>query len=266
MESQKSFTLIIVRHGEGFHNLHTLSREELEFTNDEHPRTLNSCLTEKGLLQASLLGERLKDERFDVAITSDLKRATQTAEAIMKRNESIDRLKTWKIVRERCLGEFEGDVDLHRSLRIVEKAVKGRDSLTFRPPGGESVHDLRDRILHFLQDLQNEVIKIPSKCPTILVSSHGLFMDELYHLISEKEYSKNIPKECPGYQNTGVAKYVFCITNKNETQISINHVECPIRSCAIHLKDQDEKYEFCRGGCHGIPDEQVIKEMNDQPR
>ena len=52
----------------------------------------------------------------------------------MKRNESIDKLKTWKTVRERCLGEFEGDVDLHRSLRIVENAVKDRDSLTFRPP------------------------------------------------------------------------------------------------------------------------------------
>jgi len=266
MESQKSFTLVIVRHGEGFHNLHTLSKSELEFTNDEHPRTLNSCLTEKGLLQASLLGERLKDEKFDVAITSDLKRATQTAELIMKRNESIDRLKTWKTVRERCLGEFEGDVDLHRSLRIVENAVKDRDSLTFRPPGGESVHDLRGRMLHFLQELQNEAIKISSKSPTILVSSHGLFMDELYHVLSEKEYSRNIPEKCPGYQNTGVAKYLFSITTKNDSDISVNHVECPIRSCAIHLKDKDEKYEFCRGGCHGIPDEQVIKEMNDQPR
>jgi len=197
MESQKTITLIIVRHGEGFHNLHTISRNELEFTNDEHPRTLNSCLTEKGLLQASLLGERLKDMKFDAAITSDLKRATQTAKAIMKRNESIDTLKTWKTVRERCVGEFEGDVDLCRSLRIVENAVKDRDSLTFRPPNGESVHDLRDRILNFLQNLQNEAIKIPSKSPSILVSSHGLFMDELYHVISQKEYSKDIPKECP---------------------------------------------------------------------
>ena len=70
------------------------------------------------------MAERLKDIKFDVAITSDLKRAKQTAESIKNKNESIDQLVTWKIVRERCLGEFEGDVDLHRSLRIVENSVK----------------------------------------------------------------------------------------------------------------------------------------------
>ena len=266
MKSQKQFTLIIVRHGEGYHNLHTLSRDELEFTNDEHLKTLNSSLTEKGSMQANLLGERLKDIKFDFAITSDLKRATQTAEAIMQKNESIKKLNTWRIVRERCLGEFEGEVDLHRSLRIVENAVKDRDSLTFRPPGGESVYDLRCRMNQFLQDLTKTALNISSNCPIILVSSHGLYMDELYHVISQKEYGKNIPKECPGYQNTGMAKYEFTITVKDEKEIIIDKVECPIRSCALHLKGHDEKYEFCRGGCCGILDERVIKEMNDQPR
>merc|ERR1712038_1190065 len=54
-------------------------------------------------MQANLLGERLKDIKFNFTITSDLKRASQTAEAIMKKNESVKNLNTWKIVRERCL-------------------------------------------------------------------------------------------------------------------------------------------------------------------
>ena len=177
MESQKQFTLIIVRHGEGYHNLHTLSRDELEFTNDEHLRTLNSSLTEKGLMQANFLGERLKDIKFDFAITSDLKRASQTAEAIMQKNESIKKLTKWRIVRERCLGEFEGEVDLHRSLRIVENAVKDRDSLTFRPPGGESVYDLRCRMNQFLQDLPKTAMKISSNCPIIIMFFPSTFSD-----------------------------------------------------------------------------------------
>ena len=48
MESQKQFTLIIVRHGEGYHNLHTLSRDELVFTNDEHLKTLAHLWKEYG--------------------------------------------------------------------------------------------------------------------------------------------------------------------------------------------------------------------------
>ena len=43
-----------------------------------------------------------------------------------------------------------------------------------------------------------------------------------------------------------MAKYEFTITVKNDTEIIIDKVECPIRSCALHLKGHDEKYEFCR--------------------
>ena len=263
MQLKKSFTLIIVRHGQGFHNLGTLSRDKLEFTNDEQLRTLNSCLTEKGLMQAGLVADRLKDTKFDLAITSDLKRAMQTGEAIMKKNDSITALTTWKIVRERCLGDFEAEAELHRPLRKVENAVEDRNSLTFRPPNGESVFDLRSRIFQFIQDLQNEALKIPTNSPVILVSSHGLFMDELYRVISEKECGKSLPKEMPGYQNTGIAKYEFITNIENDTELSLDNVECPVRSCAIHLKGHDETFEFCQGGCHGILDDQILIEMNN---
>ena len=60
---------------------------------------------------------RLKNTKFDLAITSDLKRAMQTAEAIQKKNNSIDELVCWKIVRERCLGDFEGVHEHYIALR-----------------------------------------------------------------------------------------------------------------------------------------------------
>ena len=56
--TKKTFGIIIVRHGQGFHNLGIYSRDELVFTNDDKFSTLNSSLTEKGLMQANLVADR----------------------------------------------------------------------------------------------------------------------------------------------------------------------------------------------------------------
>ena len=79
-------------------------------------------------------------------------------------------------------------------LRTVENAVADRDYLTWRPPKGESVVDLRNRIKEFLQEIQKEALKLPSDSPVILISSHGLFMDELYYVTSTSGYGQTLPK------------------------------------------------------------------------
>ena len=262
----KTFDMIVVRHGEGFHNLGTHTRNELEFTNDDRPKTINSSLTKKGLLQANLVADRLKDTAFDLAITSDLKRATQTAEAIEKSNDSIKELVTWRLVRERCLGDFEGVQEVYKALRIVENAVSDRDYLTWRPPNGESVQDLRQRITSFLQEVQKAALSIPVDSPSILVSTHGLFMDELYYVISNGEYGKSLPMEMPGYQNTGIAHYKLTSIQGNVTAPILKRVDCLIRSCANHLENHDAQYKFCRGGCHGTEDDENLRNMDEQPR
>ena len=96
-------------------------------------------------------------------------------------------------------------------LRTVENAVADRDYLTWRPPKGESVFDLRNRIKEFLQKIQKEALKLASDSPVILVSSHGLFMDELYYVTSTSGYGQTLPKKMPGYQNTGIAEYIFTV-------------------------------------------------------
>lgn len=63
-------------------------------------------LNEVGKEQALITGEKIKDEKIDIIITSPLKRARETAEIINKQfNVEIvedDRL------MERCYGDFEG--------------------------------------------------------------------------------------------------------------------------------------------------------------
>ena len=149
---RKWFTLILVRHGQGRHNLDGFTKDELEFTNDDLPRTVDEPLTETGLKQARLVGERLARTRIDLAISSDLKRARQTGEAIVERNDTVDELVEWRVVRERPIGDFEGHREVLTALFTVEQAVKDKELLTWRPPGGgESVVDLRNRAREFLR-------------------------------------------------------------------------------------------------------------------
>ena len=98
---------------------------------------------------AGLVAARLSTTRIDLAISSDLKRARQTGEAIVAANNSVDELLEWDVVRERRVGR---GLDLLAALLTVEQAVEDREYLTWRPPGGgESVVDLRNRAREFLR-------------------------------------------------------------------------------------------------------------------
>ena len=61
----------------------------------------------------------------------------------MAANDSVEELLEWRVVRERCFGDFEGVRKVVHAMRTVEDAVGDREELTWRPPRGESVVDLR---------------------------------------------------------------------------------------------------------------------------
>ena len=189
-----------------------------------------------------------------MAISSDLKRAKQTAKAIVDANNFIDEFEEWRIVRERCVGEFEGQNDVDAALITVEKAVADRNTLTWRPPNGESVVDVRKRIKQFLNQVQDLAMSSASDIPMILVVSHGAFMTELYYLLSESNAAKEIEKITPKYQNTGITQYSFRTKRSEEAHdqtrtrsrqhvnnnYSLEEVRCDVLSCADHLKDEED--------------------------
>ena len=253
---EKLFKLLIIRHGQGFHNLGIYGRNDLEFTEDETLKTMNSSLTPQGFKQARLVSERLQNIKFDLAIASDLKRAKQTAEAVVELNDSLNYFEEWKIVRERCVGDFEGREEIDAALITVENAVVDRNYLTWRPPNGESVVDLRERIKHFLKKLHLRVMLLPVEVPTILVVSHGAFMRELYYILSEAKSAHVVfhqgPKNFqnyPKYHNTGLTQYLFRSVKLEDGSCVIKDVHCEILSCAFHLKNEDCTYQCCMGGC-----------------
>ncbi|WP_462187646.1 bifunctional RNase H/acid phosphatase [Frankia sp. CcWB2] len=130
-------TTVLLRHGQ------TPLSVEKRFSG-----TVEAALTDVGLGQAAAVANRLRDEPFDLVVSSPLKRARQTAEALGRDYVVVDDL------RETDFGAWEG-------LTFAEVREKFPDELNawladphVPPPGGESliatvarVARVRDRLL-----------------------------------------------------------------------------------------------------------------------
>lgn len=87
----------IVRHGQTLFNY----LERVQGWSD-------SPLTEKGIKQGKAVAEYLSDTKFDKVYSSDLKRAIETAEFIIDKQQSSVHLQTTPLLREAYYGSFEG--------------------------------------------------------------------------------------------------------------------------------------------------------------
>ena len=100
-------------------------------------------LSELGTQQAAELGMRRKQENFDVIFTSDLQRASRTAEIAFTHR--------FPIVHDRRLREVDyGELTRHPA-REVQGERTNRISVPF--PGGESYEQASRRMREFLVDL-----------------------------------------------------------------------------------------------------------------
>jgi len=91
-------TILLIRHGETAWNAERRLQGHLDI-----------ALNAEGERQAAALGRALAGEHVDLVISSDLGRARQTAEAIVRaRDEPLDHVRRDSKLRERCYGGFEG--------------------------------------------------------------------------------------------------------------------------------------------------------------
>lgn len=125
--------LLLVRHGL------TLTNVQGRYTGQS-----DVPLTEVGERQAEAVGQRLATETLDVIISSDLRRARDTANAIARHHD----LPVWNDadLREASLGEWEGLTYREVSTLYRELVLQRRADPTFSAPGGESVIQIRDRV------------------------------------------------------------------------------------------------------------------------
>lgn len=131
--------LTVARHGQTEENLAGIVQGHLQ-----------GRLTKKGIGQAESLAVRLRDNHFDHIYSSDLDRCVDTAREVVKYHPST-KIELTKDLRETSFGDVEGiskfDVDWegHQGSFLDKK-----------PTNGESISDLRKRVIRFLDQLKKE--------------------------------------------------------------------------------------------------------------
>ncbi|XP_056138155.1 probable fructose-2,6-bisphosphatase TIGAR A [Lampris incognitus] len=138
--TELTFGLTIVRHGETQYNKDGFLQGQ----------GIDSPLSEIGLRQAEAAGLYLKDVEFTNVFVSDMLRAQQTAETIMKHNSSCCGLEMVcdPSLKERSFGIAEGRPV--QDMRDMAKAA-GQSCQDFTPPKGESQEQVKERVKEFLQ-------------------------------------------------------------------------------------------------------------------
>ena len=148
--------VIIVRHGETEWNIKGIRQGNLD-----------SALTEKGMLQAKALAQRLARERFTGLYSSDLGRAVQTATAVAELTGH--EIVTDARLRERHLGIFQG---LNGDEITAKYPEERRQFRTMGPdyviPGGESMRQQVERNVAYLNELSAK-----HRGEQIVVVTHG---------------------------------------------------------------------------------------------
>ena len=156
---------------------------------------VDTVLTEDGKKEAESTAEELP-QNFDLIFSSDLSRCKQTTEII---NKKINLPIVYDVrLRERSFGSIEGTYWKNFDSILLEKdKLLEYDYRTF---GGESVEDVKKRLLLCLDDIQKN-----HKNAKVLISTHGGIIRLLHHILKGK-----IPEKI---HNASVHEFEF--PNKN---------------------------------------------------
>jgi 2,3-bisphosphoglycerate-dependent phosphoglycerate mutase len=176
--------LILVRHGESRWNIAN------KFTG-----WVDVPLSEVGINEALIAGERLEGIQFDVGFTSKLKRAQETLLLILAKQDATGiflhekgKRKVWshhKItkkdheipiylsskINERYYGDLQGlNKDAARKKFGKNKVFQWRRSFDIRPPNAESLKDVCKRSVPYFNKVIMPHVK---KGKNVIVAAHG---------------------------------------------------------------------------------------------
>ena len=177
---KEAYHIYIFRHGQTFYNKNKI------FTGWK-----DSKLTNLGKKQAGIIGKKLKNKKFEVAFTSDFKRAKDTLKIILKYHPECRKVIIDKRIRERNYGRLNGK----HHLKTIEKYGqeqfdKWHRGFFDKPPKGESFNDVEKRVGSFI----NYLIKfIKWKKINVVISAHGNSI-RLFRKIMEKAPVKETVK------------------------------------------------------------------------
>jgi len=125
------------------------------------PEKIHCPLTKKGVEATKLAARKLKGKKIDLIFSSDLLRTKQTAEILTKETGA-------KIIFDKRLREYNVGIFNGKDPKLAwEHLEKSGNLVSAKLPKGESIIDLRKRVVNFLKEINN---KYQDK--NILIVSH----------------------------------------------------------------------------------------------
>lgn len=197
--------LVLVRHGESEWNAKSLWTGWTDVD-----------LSGKGREQARASGNILKDLKFDICFTSDLKRAKQTWDEIRKiiGAENIPTISD-KALNERDYGDLTGKNKWKIKEEYGEEEFqKIRRSWDYPPPKGESLKNVYERVVPYFKD---KILPEVENGKNVIIAAHG---NSLRALV---KYLENIPDdEISKYEMRLGEPFIYQI--KNEGKITSKEI------------------------------------------
>ena len=129
-------------------------------------------MSQLGLEQAKIISKRLKEYSFDLAFSSDLKRASDTAKEILKYHNI--NLKFDKRLREINFGDTAG-----KTKKEINWDVTKYEHINKRYPNGECWLDVLDRVKDFVKEIGYE---LQEEKENILIVCHGGIIASLLNI------------------------------------------------------------------------------------
>jgi broad specificity phosphatase PhoE len=126
--------IFLIRHGHSIHNQQHLIAGQLD-----------SALSQQGIQDAAIVANFIANESFDVVYSSDLGRARETANIVIKTLGLVCPLHLDRRLRELDYGEFT-----NRPIDEARHYLNYRLSPETRYPGGECLIDMEARVRDFL--------------------------------------------------------------------------------------------------------------------
>ena len=140
------------------------------------------ALNEEGRAQCQELLQKL-DPDFEIIFSSPLKRARETAQVLAEHFGK--KVITADELAERDFGSLSGKTwdEIHEATGIDMKTITKAEKYDFRPYGGESAEQVKERIVKFLEDLKTQPYS------NVVVACHGGVISMMHHLFPKDEIS-----------------------------------------------------------------------------
>lgn len=134
-------------------------------------------LNKRGIREAKEASKKMKDMKFDVVVTSTLRRCSDTARCLVGRKCPI--IKN-ELCKERYYGAFQGLT--YKEVKLIRPKVLfikvGNDTHSVNPPGAEPFEDLKYRAKKFQRFIYKNY-----RGSSVLIVSHSAFLQQFHGLL-----------------------------------------------------------------------------------